>query len=172
VSLEEKVKEAARLENSIRKLEELIHKLEKILEEFKKSEIPNKEEFLERLSDIIDDLEDSVEDLTKPSDVEELREVGNLLKTLGDVARDVIGSAISKFSEMIDGKRLGVNIAALYTSLKTAGLPDQVIQDIVKEYTTKTLSAVPNIAELVSKFLTMAEIKKKEEKEAPQKEAK
>jgi len=172
VNSEEKIKERVRLEDKIRKLEDLIQRLENIFEKFEKSEIPGKEEFLERLSDIIRELEDSIVDLTKPSEVEELREVGNFIRTLGDVARDVIGSAISKFTEMINGKRLGENIASLYTSLKNAGLPDQVIQDIVKEYTTRTLSAVPNIAELVSKFLTMAEIKKKEEKEVPRKEAK
>jgi exonuclease VII small subunit len=161
----ERVKESTRLEDKIKKLEELIHRLENIYKEFEKAEIPRKEEVLERLSDVIRELEDSVIDLTKPSEVEELREVSNLLRTLGDVARDVIGSAISKFTEMINGKRLGENIASLYTSLKSSGLPEQVIQDIIKEYTTRTLSAIPNIAELISKFFAMAEAKKKESRE-------
>jgi len=160
---------SAQFEDKIKKLDDLIRRLENLFEKLEKSEIPSKEEFSRRLSDIIDELEDvvySLEDfatgLSKSSDVEELREVGRFIRVLGDVARDVLGSAISKFSEIIDGRRLGENVAALYTSLKNAGLPDHLVQEIVKEYTTRTLSSIPNLADLVSKFLTVAEMKKEE----------
>jgi len=151
------------------KLEKIIGKLDDIVKRLEKLDIPEekKKELIATLEDIINELEDAIMGLERRCDVEELKEVGNLLRTLGDVARDVLGSAINKFTEIIDGKRLGENIAALYNSLKGAGLPDQVVQDIVKEYTTRVLSSIPNIADLASKFLSVAGVRgKKAEKEA------
>jgi flagellin-specific chaperone FliS len=151
------------------KLEKIIGKLDDILKRLEKLDISRekREDLIATLEDTIHELEDAVMGLERRSDVEELKEVGNLLRTLGDVARDVLGSAINKFTEIIDGKRLGENIAALYNSLKGAGLPDQVVQDIVKEYTTRVLSSIPNIADLASKFLSVAEVRgNKAEKEA------
>jgi hypothetical protein len=150
------------------KLEKIIGKLDDIVKRLEKLDIPRekREDLIATLEDTIHELEDAVMGLESRSDVEELKEVGNLLRTLGDVARDVLGSAINKFIEIIDGKRLGENIAALYNSLKSAGLPDQVVHDIVKEYTTRVLSSIPNIADLASKFLSVAEMRgKKTEKE-------
>jgi hypothetical protein len=150
------------------KLEKIIGKLDDIVKRLEKLDIPKekREDLIATLEDTIHELEDAVMGLESRSDVEELKEVGNLLRTLGDVARDVLGSAINKFIEIIDGKRLGENIAALYNSLKSAGLPDQVVHDIVKEYTTRVLSSIPNIADLASKFLSVAEMRgKKTEKE-------
>jgi DNA-directed RNA polymerase beta' subunit len=150
------------------KLEKIIGKLDDIVKRLEKLDISRekREDLIATLEDTIQELEDAVMGLESRSDVEELKEVGNLLRTLGDVARDVLGSAINKFIEIIDGKRLGENIAALYNSLKSAGLPDQVVHDIVKEYTTRVLSSIPNIADLASKFLSVAEMRgKKTEKE-------
>jgi hypothetical protein len=150
------------------KLEKIIGKLDDIVKRLEKLDIPRekREDLIATLEDTIQELEDAVMGLESHSDVEELKEVGNLLRTLGDVARDVLGSAINKFIEIINGKRLGENIAALYNSLKSAGLPDQVVHDIVKEYTTRVLSSIPNIADLASKFLSVAEMRgKKTEKE-------
>jgi len=150
------------------KLEKIIGKLDDIVKRLEKLDISRekREDLIATLEDTIHELEDAVMGLERRSDVEELKEVGNLLRTLGDVARDVLGSAINKFIEIIDGKRLGENIAALYNSLKSAGLPDQAVHDIVKEYTTRVLSSIPNIADLASKFLSVAEMRgKKTEKE-------
>jgi len=150
------------------KLEKIIGKLDDIVKRLEKLDIPRekREDLIATLENTIHELEDAAMGLKSRSDVEELKEVGNLLRTLGDVARDVLGSAINKFIEIIDGKRLGENIAALYNSLKSAGLPDQVVHDIVKEYTTRVLSSIPNIADLASKFLSVAEMRgKKTEKE-------
>jgi archaellum component FlaC len=152
-----------------KKLDEIVSKLDDIVKRLEKLDIPEekKKELIATLEDTINELEDAITGLERRCDVEELKEVGNLLRTLGDVARDVLGSAINKFTEIIDGKRLGENIAALYNSLKGAGLPDQVVQDVVKEYTTRVLSSIPNIADLASKFLSVAEVRgKKAEKEA------
>jgi flagellin-specific chaperone FliS len=166
VSSEEK-KGEARVD--IKKLDEIISKLDDIVKRLEKLNISEekKKELIVTLEDTINELEDAITSLERRCDVEELKEVGILLRTLGDVARDVLGSAINKFIEIIDGKRLGENIAALYNSLKGAGLPDQVVQDIVKEYTTRVLSSIPNIADLASKFLSVAEVRgNKAEKEA------
>jgi len=150
---------AERASEEVKKLEELVSRIERVLDELKKAEFPSREELVERLTDVVKEIEDYINSLSRPSEVSELREVSNLLKTLGDVARDVLGSAISKFMEIVDGRKLGENISSLYTNLKNAGLPDQVIQEIIRDYTAKILSAVPNIADLVAKFLSMAQLK-------------
>lgn len=45
------------------------------------------------------------------------------------------------------------NVSSLYTSLKSAGMPDDMIKEIVTDYVKRTLAVVPEISELISKFL-------------------
>jgi len=120
------------------------------------------------LSDIVEELEDAVDRFESHPELEllELKEVTNMLRVLGDVGRDIIGSVIGKLMELMDGKRLGENISALYTSLKNAGMPDPIIQEIIKDYVNKALS-MANIGEIVEKLLPVITQRKveKEEKE-------
>ncbi|WP_440058972.1 hypothetical protein ACSU1N_04035 [Thermogladius sp. 4427co] len=117
------------------------------------------------LKDIAGELEESKARL----EVEELREVGNLIKTLGSTARELITPLIDKLMEALDGKRLGENVSTLYRSLKESGMPDQLVESIVREYVGKALS-LANIGDVLSRVLAgfgkpPSMVKKEEEKE-------
>lgn len=91
--------------------------------------------------------------------------VSVILEKLGQLAKDVVNTIMSS----LDGKKLGQEIAELYSNLKTAGLSDRVIEEMVKDFYKKKLELVPSLNELVRVLSTaMSEYMKpsrKEEKE-------
>jgi predicted transcriptional regulator len=143
----------------IRRIEEAISRIREIIEELKKQDVSNRDVLLKQLEETIGDLRIIIEDTKKRVSPEyeltvireSLREVTNMFKTIGELVKD---SIISYMDKQFNARKLGEDIASLYTSLKNAGLPDQMINDIVKEYTKKALSGL-NIGELVEKLLSM-----------------
>jgi predicted transcriptional regulator len=143
----------------IRRIEEAISRIREIIEELKKQDVSNRDVLLKQLEEAIGDLRIIIEDTKKRVSPEyeltvireSLREVTNMFKTIGELVKD---SIISYMDKQFNARKLGEDIASLYTSLKNAGLPDQMINDIVKEYTKKALSGL-NIGELVEKLLSM-----------------
>jgi hypothetical protein len=150
-------------EEMLGKISEMLNRLEKIIDEIKKADITRKEELVKELERVARNLEISTKRLLKPLEVEELREVKELIKTLGEVGKDVVGTIVVKLGEFFDGKRLGENISALYTSLKNTGMPDDMIKEIVMDYVKRTLTVVPEVYELISKFLVMTQRPGREE---------
>jgi hypothetical protein len=143
----------------IRRIEEAISRIREIIEELKKQDVSNRDVLIKQLEEAIGDLRIIIEDAKKRVSPEyeltvireSLREVTNMFKTIGELVKD---SIISYMDKQFNARKLGEDIASLYTSLKNAGLPDQMINDIVKEYTKKALSGL-NIGELVEKLLSM-----------------
>jgi predicted transcriptional regulator len=143
----------------IRRIEEAISRIREIIEELKKQDVSNRDVLLKQLEEAIGDLRIIIEDTKKRVSPEyeltvireSMREVTNMFKTIGELVKD---SIISYMDKQFNARKLGEDIASLYTSLKNAGLPDQMINDIVKEYTKKALSGL-NIGELVEKLLSM-----------------
>jgi predicted transcriptional regulator len=143
----------------IRRIEEAISRIREIIEELKKQDVSNRDVLLKQLEEAIGDLRIIIEDTKKRVSPEyeltlireSLREVTNMFKTIGELVKD---SIISFMDKQFNARKLGEDIASLYTSLKNAGLPDQMINDIVKEYTRKALSGL-NIGEFMEKLLSM-----------------
>jgi predicted transcriptional regulator len=143
----------------IRRIEEAISRIREIIEELKKQDVSKRDVLLKQLEEAVGDLRIIIEDTKKRVSPEyeltvireSLREVTNMFKTIGELVKD---SIISYMDKQFNARKLGEDIASLYTSLKNAGLPDQMINDIVKEYTKKALSGL-NIGELVEKLLSM-----------------
>lgn len=143
----------------IRRIEEAISRIREIIEELKKQDVSNRDVLLKQLEEAVGGLRIIIEDTKRRVSPEyeltvireSLREVTNMFKTIGELVKD---SIISYMDKQFNARKLGEDIASLYTSLKNAGLPDQMINDIVKEYTKKALSGL-NIGELVEKLLSM-----------------
>jgi archaellum component FlaC len=68
---------------------------------------------VKELEKVARNLKTFTERLSKSHKVE-LREVGELIKTLGEVGKDVIGTIVVKLGKFFDGKKLGERIIALH----------------------------------------------------------
>jgi len=91
------------------------------------------------------------------SDVEELREalstVTPFLENLFTWLRTGLKEVLSFIQASYDGKKLGEDIAQLYQALKSQGLPDDMIKEMVKEYYEKRLSSLPDWGSIVNKIM-------------------
>lgn len=105
-------------------------------------------------------------------ELEELRVIKEMvsviLERLGHLAKEVVNAIMSS----LDGKRLGEEIAEFYSNLKDAGLPDQVVEEMVKDFYRRKLELVPSLNELVkvlstamSEYMKPPKIEVKKEKE-------
>jgi len=91
------------------------------------------------------------------SDVEELREVLStvtpFLENLFTWLRTGLKEVLSFIQASYDGKKLGEDIAQFYQALKSQGLPDDMIKEMVKEYYEKRLSSLPDWGSIVNKIM-------------------
>lgn len=147
----------------VRKLEEIIEEIEKLIERLEKSDLQGKENIIGKLEDLVENAEDVIVEISgKKSDTEELREVlgvvAPFLKDLGSTMKDILDTALGKLTEFLDGKKLGENIASLYENLKKTGMPDQMINEIVKEYVRKLLESAPDLSSLLKNIFSGLEI--------------
>ena len=83
------------------------------------------------------------------SEAEEVKEileaVTPFLERLKDMAKEIIVTVAGS----LDGKKLGEEVASLYKELKSQGLPDDLINDLVKEFYRKKLEMAPSISEVL-----------------------
>lgn len=147
-------------ESYVKRLEDAIKRLEEILERLERQELPRKEDFVKQIEELIDETEEVIDRLSRggKSEAEEVKEileaVSPFLKDLGSMVRQVIDSALGKVREFLDGKTLGENISALYERLKAAGLPEDVIKEIIKDYTKRVFEATPDLTKIIKDLFT------------------
>lgn len=67
------------------------------------------------------------------------------LEKLGVVAKDIVNTVVST----LDGSKLGKEIVDLYNSLKSAGLPENLVVEIVRDFYKKRLEVAPSLNDLV-----------------------
>ncbi len=87
-------------------------------------------------------------DTEKDNDAEELRAIGDLVKSVGDLLREIVGFIRQVMDEILDsikGDKLGAEVAAFYSQLRDAGMPEDMIASMTREYFEKRIA----IAELV-----------------------
>lgn len=157
----------------VKKLEEIINRIEKIVENLKSVDIPDKTRLLEELEDLVSSAEDAIDRLVSgKSWSEEVKEVVTAATPMVEKTLSLIGDMLSKFltkyMETMDGKKIGENVAALYKSLKEAGMPEELIRKTISEYITQitTMSSttvLSSIANLFEEFLGRRKRKEAEE---------
>lgn len=65
--------------------------------------------------------------------------------------RESLSEILEKTTEMLDGDKVGRDVAMFYKSLKEAGLPDEMVTELTKEYFRKRMEAA-NILEIVKEI--------------------
>ncbi len=119
-------------------------------------------------------------EIEKKSDVEEMREVFEILTPFIEKLKDMAKELVIIVTQSIDGKKLGEEATALYKELKEAGLPDDVVNEMVRDFFNKKLEMAPSLGELFKslnkaikfktgekgvKIITEEEFEKEEEEE-------
>ncbi|MET1159570.1 MAG: hypothetical protein ABWW65_01280 [Thermoprotei archaeon] len=112
----------------------------------------------------------------RASEVEEIRaakevieSIGTLIDRVKDAVRDILSTALTS----LDGKKLGEEIASMYKQLKEAGMPEELVNDIVKDYYNRKLSLIPSIDELlrsIAREIASSKVRLEVEKEKKRKE--
>lgn len=102
-------------------------------------------------------------------EVKELEIVKGMISEWLDKIGVVIKDIVSTVTSSIDGRRLSEEIVEMYKRLKEAGLPDDVVSEIIRDFYKRKLDLVPSlkdlistISDLLSKKRTEADIKMKE----------
>lgn len=71
--------------------------------------------------------------------------INEWLEKLGIVSKDIVNAVVST----LDGSKLGKEIVDLYNSLKSAGLPENLVVEIVKDFYKKKLEIAPSLSDIV-----------------------
>jgi hypothetical protein len=67
------------------------------------------------------------------------------LKKLGIVAKDIVNTVVST----LNSSKLGKEIVDLYNNLKSAGLPENLVIEIARDFYKKKLETAPSLNDLV-----------------------
>ncbi len=80
---------------------------------------------------------------------EDIREILSGVVDLLNVIKDAMADIVEKAMEMMEGEKVGSDVAAFYKKLKESGLPDDVVLEMTREYFKKRLKAV-DIVNIIS----------------------
>ena len=80
---------------------------------------------------------------------EELKFILTSISEWIDKGKDLVREIVNSLTSSLDGRKLGEDIAAFYNSLKNSGLPDELINEMVREYYKRRLEAIPSITEII-----------------------
>ena len=89
-----------------------------------------------------------VEREEEENDAEELRAVGDLVKSVGELLQQIVGFVKQIMDEILDslkGDKLGSEVAAFYKQLRDAGMPDEMVAEMTRQYFERRIA----IADLV-----------------------
>ena len=67
------------------------------------------------------------------------------LKKLGIVAKDIANTVVS----ILNSSKIGKEIVDLYNNLKSAGLPENLVIEIARDFYKKKLETAPSLNDLV-----------------------
>ncbi len=85
----------------------------------------------------------------KELDVAELAIAKEIVSTvfdkIGTIAKDIVTAIMAS----LDGRKLSQEIAEFYINLKSAGIPEEIAQEMVKEFYRKKLELTPSLNELM-----------------------
>ncbi len=82
-------------------------------------------------------------------------DVQDILKAVSEFIKSLEGpimKLIDVFLNTLNGEKLGSDIAAFYTKLRDAGMPEDVVVSMTKEYFEKR-TAIADLTNLIQKFV-------------------
>lgn len=117
------------------------------------------------------------EEWIEKTEVEELKVIGEyllpkvseLIGKLSESLKEIIDVVMSS----IDGKKLAQEIGELYTGLKQAGLPEDMIKEIIREFYKKKLETAPTLTDIlrnITRFVSKRAVAVEEEEEEEEEE--
>ncbi len=86
------------------------------------------------------------------SEVEELREVLNAVSEFLANLKQPIKELIETTMSILDGKKLGEEVASFYESLVDKGVPKELAEEMTKEFLKRKLNSIPNIGDFIKSF--------------------
>ena len=82
-------------------------------------------------------------------DVREVREVlaavSDFITNIGDKIKDILDNMMSA----LDGAKIGRETAELYKSLKNAGMPEDMVMQLTREFFNKKMELAPSISSIM-----------------------
>ena len=85
----------------------------------------------------------------RSEDAEEVREILEAVSEFIGSLKEPIKELLDTMMASLDGKKLGEEVAKFYRELKESGMPEDVIEGMVKEFFRKKLEAAPNLGSLM-----------------------
>lgn len=82
-------------------------------------------------------------------EVEELRGVLGAISEFLTGLREPIKELIDTLMSALDGKKLGEEVAEFYSKLRDSGVPEDLAEEMVRDYFKKKLEAAPSIGDFV-----------------------
>ncbi|MEB2835958.1 MAG: hypothetical protein GSR80_001041 [Desulfurococcales archaeon] len=96
------------------------------------------------------------------SDVRELKEILSALSEFLKGLSEPLEKLIDTILKIADGRRVGEEVAAFYSSLKGAGVPEEVAVEMTREYFHKRIAAL-DLAKLLERFIRREVLEEEEE---------
>jgi len=87
--------------------------------------------------------------VVEDKDIEELKIVLDTITPFLEKVKNMIKEILDMIISGINGEKLGREVASLYQQLKQAGLPDEVVNEMVKDFYKKKLESLPSLNDLI-----------------------
>jgi len=87
--------------------------------------------------------------VVEDKDIEELKIVLDTITPFLEKVKNMIKEILDMIISGIDGEKLGREVASLYQQLKQAGLPDEIVNEMVKDFYKKKLESLPSLNDLI-----------------------
>ncbi len=85
----------------------------------------------------------------RSEDAEEVKEILKAVSEFIGSLKEPIKELLDTMMSSLDGKKLGEEVAKFYSELKESGMPEDMIEEMVRGFFRKKLEAAPNLGSLV-----------------------
>ncbi len=82
-----------------------------------------------------------------------LRAVSEFIIDLKEPLKEMLDAMVN----VLEGKKLGEEVAVFYKKLKEAGMPEDMVREMTKEFLEKKLETAPSVGSLISKLQDVIE---------------
>lgn len=82
-----------------------------------------------------------------------LRAVSEFIIDLKEPLKEMLDAMVN----VLEGKKLGEEVAVFYKKLKEAGMPEDMVREMTKEFLEKKLETAPSVGSLLSKLQNVIE---------------
>ncbi len=82
-----------------------------------------------------------------------LRAVSEFIIDLKEPLKEMLDAMVN----VLEGKKLGEEVAVFYKKLKEAGMPEDMVREMTKEFLEKKLETAPSVGSLISKLQNVIE---------------